>query len=124
MIALDAIVPPLPVNMQDAVEVRIVAVVQVLNDLSVSKGLVRADGDWPVEPDALDRLLQKGFDGFCVTPGCQSEVDELASLVHRPPKVSPLPADTDDPAGCSAVCHEAGQAKTRSEHQGPPQRLL
>ena len=51
-----AVVSPLPINMHDAFEVRIVAVVQVLDDLAVSRCLVRADGARAVEPDAVDGL--------------------------------------------------------------------
>ena len=56
VVALDPVVPPFPVDMQDTVEVRIVAVVQVLGDPAVSRCLIRADGARAVEPDAVDGL--------------------------------------------------------------------
>lgn len=42
MIAFDAIVLPFPVNMSDAVKMRIVAMIQTLNDLAIPGRLVSA----------------------------------------------------------------------------------
>ncbi len=72
---------------------RIVAVVQIPDDLSVSRGLVRADRDRTVEPHAVDGLLREGFGGFRVPPGGQPHIDELASMIHGAPEVTSLAAN-------------------------------
>ncbi len=76
MIALNAVVAPLLVNMRDAVEMRIVAVVPILDDLATSRRLIGADDVWSIKTDAPNGLSQKGFGCFCVARRCQPEVDE------------------------------------------------
>lgn len=80
MIALDAVIAPLLDDTRHAVEMRIVAVVQILDNLAISRHFVDADDDQSVETDALNRMFQKGFGCFRVAPGsshryCVSTVD-------------------------------------------------
>ncbi|CTQ33171.1 putative transposase OrfB [Jannaschia rubra] len=74
---------------------RIISTVQILDHLPISGGLVRTDGNGPVEAYILDGLLQKGFGSSSITPCCQPEVDELASVFYGTPEVTPLAAYTN-----------------------------
>ena len=90
-----AVVPPLSVAVHDAVGVRIVSVVQALDHISISGGLVRKFGDRPIETKTLAPLIQEGHGGFRVPPGRRTEIDELPFPVDCPPKISPSTIDPD-----------------------------
>ena len=64
VIAVGSLVPPPSVNMHDAVEMLIVSSVRILDDVPVSGRLVRMDRGLPVEPEAVDSLLQEGLAAF------------------------------------------------------------
>jgi len=48
-----------------------------------------------MEPHALDRLVEKGFRGFRISPRGEAEVDHLTVRVNRAPEVAPLATNTD-----------------------------
>lgn len=68
MIAFSEVVSPLSVDVSDAVEMGIVAVVDLANDAPISVCLVRADCDWSVQANTLDRLAQEGSGSLCIPP--------------------------------------------------------
>ena len=48
-----------------------------------------------MEPHALDRLVEKGFRRFRISPRGEAEVDHLTVRVNRAPEVAPLAACTN-----------------------------
>jgi hypothetical protein len=82
MIAFDQSVASLPVDMPDAVEMWVISVVNLANDTPIRMRFVRDNCDRPVQPDALERRVQKGLGSFCIPSGC--EVDHpLAGRASR-----------------------------------------
>lgn len=95
MVAFDRIVTPFSVDMADAVEMRVVSVIDLADDAPIGVGLIGAGRDRPVQPDALDSLVEKGLRGLCIAPCSQPEVDHLTVCINRAPQVAPLAADAD-----------------------------
>ena len=79
MVTLDAVVSPLLVDMRDAVEMRIIASVLVLDHLPVGGGFIRADRDWAMQPDLLDCLAQEGSCGFRIAAEWRSRTRLIAA---------------------------------------------
>ena len=95
MIALDQIVAPLPVDMSDAIEMRIITLIDFANDTPIGWRLIGHNGHRLVQPNAFDRLFEKGSGGFCIPPGREPEIDQLAVCINSTPKVAPFSADAD-----------------------------
>ncbi len=57
MIALDAVIAPLLVDVSDAIEMRIVVLIDLANNASIALRFVCDDGDRPMQPYALDRIV-------------------------------------------------------------------
>ncbi|MEP3588849.1 MAG: hypothetical protein ABJN18_04735, partial [Marinobacter sp.] len=53
VVALDQIVSPLPIDVPNAVEMRVIPVVDLADDAPVRAGFVGANCYWPMEPHAL-----------------------------------------------------------------------
>ena len=54
MVAFDPIVPPLTIDMRDALKLWVVTSIFIPDDLAVRRCLVGANRDGPVQADALD----------------------------------------------------------------------
>lgn len=89
MIALDQVVSPLPVDVPDAVEVRIIVMIDLTDDPPIGMRLVSADRYRAVEPYTLNSLVEEGFSRFRIAPGSQPEVDHLAVSIDCTPQVAP-----------------------------------
>lgn len=74
MVAFDSVISVFFVDMRDVIKVRIIPIVYVPNDFSISRRFVRADRNWPMKAGALDRLVQKGFGCLCITSRGQSKI--------------------------------------------------
>ncbi len=68
--------------MPDAVEMRVIAVIDPADDAGVGLGLVGADHDLPMPPNRFDRLAQKGPASFRVPPRGQAKIDHLAIRIE------------------------------------------
>lgn len=64
VIACDAVVAPLPVNVPDAVKTWIIAMVDFAYDAAIGLPLVGHDCRESVKTHALNRVVQKGFGSF------------------------------------------------------------
>lgn len=95
MIALDQVVSSLPVDVPNAVEVRIIAMIDLADDLTIGMRLVCTDRNRPMQPNPLDRLAQKGFGRLRIPPCRQRKTDHLTFCIDRAPQVPPLAADAD-----------------------------
>ncbi len=60
MVAFNPVISPLSVDMPDAVEVRIILMVDLRDDPPMSMRFIGADRGWPVKPYLYDRLAEKG----------------------------------------------------------------
>lgn len=85
MITLDQVVPPLSVDMSDAVEVRVVAMIDLANDTPIGLGFIGHNCHGAMQPHAFNRFVQKGFGGFRVSSGSQAEIDHLTICIDRTP---------------------------------------
>lgn len=95
VIAFDQVVSPLLVDVANAVEVRIIPVIDVADHTPIGVGFVCDDRHRPVEPHTLDRLVEKGFGSLGIPPGRQTKVDQLTVRIYRSSEVAPLAADAD-----------------------------
>jgi hypothetical protein len=66
VIALDQIVPPLSIDMSDAIKVRIISVIDLTNDTSIAVRLVRHNCKRPVQAYTRDGLVEKGPCSLCI----------------------------------------------------------
>ena len=64
MIDLDQVFPPLAINVFDAVEMRVISLVNLADDAAIGRCFVRDDCHGAIEPDSLDRFVEKGFVAF------------------------------------------------------------
>ena len=85
MIALYQIVSPLPINVFDAVEVRVILVIDLANDASIAVRLVGNNRDRPMQAYALNRLAQKGPGSLRIASRGETEVTiwPLASMARQ-----------------------------------------
>lgn len=90
VIALDQVVSPFLVNVPDAVEVRVITMIDFPDNRPIGVGFVSADRDWPMQPDPLDGFVEEGLGRLRVPPRGQPEIDHLTVGIHRPPKVAPF----------------------------------
>ena len=109
MIAFDQVVSPLSVDVSNAVEVRIIPVIDLAYHRPVGVGFVCADRHRQVEPHTLNRLVEKGISSLGIPPGSQTKVDHLTVRIYRPPEVTPLAANSD--VGFVHVPIDAGAAQ-------------
>lgn len=91
MITLDPIVYILAVNVADGI-FRPVLVVVLADHLCIAVCLVGDDRKRLIAPHGLSRLSQKCPCCLGIAPRRQAEIDQLAELIHGPPKVAPAPA--------------------------------
>lgn len=85
MITLDQVVPPLSVNMSDAVEVRVVAMNDLANDTPIGLGFIGHNCHGAMQRYTVNRFVQKGFGGFRVSSGGQAKIDQLTICIDRMP---------------------------------------
>lgn len=85
MIALGQVVLPLTVDMSDAVEVRIVAMIDFANDTPIGLGFIRHNCHRAMQPHTLNRFVQKGLGGFRVSSSGQAEIDHLTVCIDHTP---------------------------------------
>lgn len=85
MIALDPIATPFSVDMSDAIEMRVLAVIYLAYQPPIALRLVCDDGDRPMQPHTLDRFVQKGLCCLCIPPGSQAKVDHPAVGINGSP---------------------------------------
>ena len=109
MIAFDQVVSPLTINVFDAFEMRVISSVNLTNDTVISRSLVCDDCGRAVEPDALDRLVEKSLCRLCDPPSGEMKIYQLAIRIDSAPQVSPFTADTD--VSFIHVSIEAGAAQ-------------
>lgn len=108
VIALDQVVAPLSIDMPNAVEVRVIPMIDLMYDTSIDGCFFSIDSDWAMSPHAFNRFYEKGFRRLRIAP-CSShryrvstasngraEVDHLAIRVDDAPKVSPFAANTKE----------------------------
>lgn len=95
VVALDQIVPPLSINVPDAIKVRVISMVDFADDAPIGVGLIGADLDCPMQPDPFDRVAKKCPRGLCITSFGQPEVDHLTVRIDCAPQIAPLAADAD-----------------------------
>lgn len=95
VIALDQVVSPLPVDVSDTVEMRVIPMIDVANDAPIGRRFVRADCDWPMQPDPLDGLVEESPGRPRVPSGGQSKIDHLTVRIDRPPEVAPFAFHAD-----------------------------
>ena len=70
---------------------RFIAVVYLADNTGVGLRLVGTDRDRAVQPDTLNRFVEKGSGGFRISPCGQAEVDHLSVRIHSAPEVRHLP---------------------------------
>ena len=95
VVALDQVVPPFSVDVTDAVEMRVISVVDLADNAPVGVRLVGADCYRPVEPHALNRIVKKGLRGLRIASCGQPKVDHLPIGIDRAPQVTPLATHAD-----------------------------
>lgn len=95
MVAFDPIFPPLAVDVANAVEMRIVAVVDLAKHAPVGLRLVDTDRGWAMQAYSLNRLVQKGFGCLRIPASGKAEIDQLAICVDGAPELTPFSTDTD-----------------------------
>ena len=66
VVALDQIVVPLSVDMPDAVEMWVVAVINLTNDAPIGLGFIGHNYDRAMRPHTLNSFVQKSFGSLCV----------------------------------------------------------
>ncbi len=71
--------------MSDAVEVRIVATINLANDTLIGLGFICHNCHRAMQVYTLNRFVEKGFDGFRVSSGGQAEIDHLTVCIDRTP---------------------------------------
>ncbi len=81
--------------MCDAIEMRIVAVIDLTNNLGIGGRFVGANCDRTVQADAFDGVLEKSLCGFGIAPGGQAEIDYLSVRINSPPQIAPFASNTD-----------------------------
>lgn len=69
MITLDPVVEILAINVREGSEMRVIAVVYCAAHFAISGRFICADRHWPMQPDPLNRPVQKGFFSLCITSG-------------------------------------------------------
>ena len=93
MVAFNPIVPPFAINMSDAVEVRIVATIDLAIDAPTGLGFIGHNCHRAMQPHSFNCLVQKGCGSFCIAPRGEAKVDHLAVGINSPPEISPLSTD-------------------------------
>jgi hypothetical protein len=68
VVALDQVVLPFSVDVPDAIEMRVTPMIDLTDDTPISVCLIGTDRDGPVQPHALDRLVQEGSGGLRIPP--------------------------------------------------------
>ena len=112
VIALDDIVPPFSIDVKDAFEVRVVAMIDLSDHAPICMSLVGHNRHGSVQPNTLNRLVQKSFSGFRIPSRSEPEVDHLAVGIDGAPQIAPRAADADVrfiyyPAGDhNVICRE------------------
>ena len=73
MIALLKVVSPLSVDTPDAVKMWIIVVVYLANNTAIGRSFIRHNGDRAMEPNPLDRFVEKAFCCFDIRSRGQAE---------------------------------------------------
>lgn len=99
MIALDPVITPLPVDVSDAVKMRVIMrvilMIDLVDDAPIGRSFVCGDVDRSMKSHALDRLVEKGHCYFCIPPGGEAEIDHLTGCITSAPEIGPFATDPD-----------------------------
>lgn len=95
MITLYEIVSPLSVDVPDAVEMGVVAMIDFADHPPVGGSLVCHNNDRTMEPHAFNRLVEKSLGCPRVASCGKAEVDHLAIRIDSSPQIAPFAADSD-----------------------------
>lgn len=82
MITLNQVIPPLSIDVSDAVEMRIIPTIDLADDTPIGESFVRHDGRGPVQSDALNRSIQKDLGCFCIPPCRQAENGGVSTGIY------------------------------------------
>lgn len=68
MVTLYSVGLPLPVDVRDAIEVRVVALIFILDHFAAGRCLISTKGNRAMQPRLFDGLAQKGFGRLRIPP--------------------------------------------------------
>lgn len=67
-VAFDRVVPPLSIDVPDAVGGRVISVIDLPDASPIGVGHIGADRNRPMQPDPFDCLAEKGLRGLGISP--------------------------------------------------------
>lgn len=89
------------VDLPDAVEMRVVSPIDLVNDRSIGGGFVGTDRDRFMLSHAFNRIVKKGFGSLCIASRGEANINHLANCIDGTPQIKPSSVN----AYASFVCY-------------------